>query len=206
LLLKRFALIAALAGACGDDGPAPPSCPIGDRRLPLEVAIVVSDGTTLRDLTDGDAVPLRRPMQGGQAIMIGLRARNVDGCRVDLTTTLRDPDDGRSLGLDVRPVRLEARADGWGWPSEPFFQSIGSTPACPNLVGDADIHGNPWRVELRLDEEGGRSATVFATVRPYCDEVSPRGECECECDADYELGATCPLADAGVDAAGIDAP
>ena len=173
---------------------------MGDRTRPMEVAIVVSDGTTLRDFSDGDMVPLRRPVQGGQAIMIGVRARNVDGCRVNLTTTLRDPDDGRSLGLDVRPVRLEARADGWAWPSEPFFQSIGSTPACPNLAGDADIHGNPWTVELRLDEDGGRSATVMATVRPYCDAESPQDECECECDSDYELGAPCPLVDAGADA------
>jgi hypothetical protein len=198
--------LAMMVAGCGDDG-GPTPCPIGDRSQPIELAIVVSDGVTLRDFTSGDAVPLRRPLQGGQAIMIGVRARNVDGCRVNLTTTLRDPRTNRSLGLDVRPVRLDPGADGWAHPSEPFFQSIGSTPACPNAAGDVDIHGNPWTVELRLDEDGGRTATVFATVLPYCDEQSPKDECECECDADYELGASCPLvdADAGVDAP-IDAP
>lgn len=207
--MTRGALLLALVAACSDDAPGPASCPVGDRTQPIELAIVASDGTTLHDLVDGEMLPLRRPLQGGQAIMIGVRAKNVDGCRVNLTTTLRDPVDGRSLGLDVRPVRLEPSADGWARPSEPFFQSIGSTPACPNLVGDVDIHGNPWKVELRLDEDGGRSATVFATVRPYCDEQSPKAECECECDADYELGAPCPLVDAGVDAAvdaAVDAP
>jgi hypothetical protein len=199
LLLKVLLPLLALA-ACGDDGgPEPASCPVGDPALPIELAIMVSDGVTLRDLVDGDAVPLRRPIQGGQAIMIGVRARNVDGCRVDLTTTIRDPDDDRSLGLDIRPVRLDPGADGWARPSMPYVQSVGSTPACPNLTGDVDVHGNPWKVELRLDEQGsGRSATVFATVRPTCDELSPQADCECECDADYELGAPCPLVDAGL--------
>lgn len=194
--------LCALAAACGDDaGPEPASCPVGDRAQPIELAIMWSDGVAIHDLVDGGEVPLRRPLQGGQAIMIGVRARNVDGCRVDLTTTLRDPDDGRSLGLDVRPVMLTPGADGWARPSEPYVQSVGSTPACPNLAGDADIHGNAWKVELRLDEQGtGRSATAFATVRPVCDETSPKEECECECDADYELGAPCPLLDAGIDA------
>ncbi|HVV84888.1 MAG TPA: hypothetical protein VHE35_17610, partial [Kofleriaceae bacterium] len=198
-----IAALGALAG-CGDDAPSPMSCPVGDRTQPIELAIMVSDGVTLHDFTDGDPVPLRRPLQGGQAIMIGVRATNVDGCKVNLTTTLRDPDDDRSLGLDVRPVTLVPSADGWARPAEPFFQSIGSTPACPNLVADRDIFGSPWKVELRLDEDGGRSATVFATVVPYCDEQSPKDECECECDADYVLGAACPLVDAGTDAG--DAP
>lgn len=205
--------VALFAVGCSDDSPTT-SCPIGDRSQPIELAIVWSDGTNLADFVDGGAIPLRRPLQGGQAIMIGVRARNVDGCKVNLTTTLRDPDDGRSLGLDIRPVRLDPGADGWGHPSEPFFQSIGSTPACPNLVGDVDIFGNPWRVELRLDEDGGRSATVFATVRPFCDDVSPKAECECECAAGYQLGQACGEPDAGVDAgpdaasaidAGVDA-
>ena len=195
-----LATLIAVATACSDDSPTPAPCPVGDRTQPIELAIVVSDGVVLRDFVDGDQVPLRRPLQGGQALMIGVRARNVDGCRVNLTTTLRDPDDGRSLGLDIRPVRLEPGADGWARPAEPYFQSVGSTPACPNLAGDVDIHGNAWKVELRLDEDGGRSATIFATVRPFCDEISPQAECECECDADYELGASCPLLDAGVDA------
>ncbi len=199
----RVATAAVLAGlaACGDDGPQPVSCPVGDRSQPIELAIVVSDGTNLGDFVDGGAAPLRRPLQGGQAILIGVRARNVDGCKVNLTTTLRDPVDGRSLGLDIRPVRLEPGADGWARPAEPFFQSIGNTPACPNLVASADIFGNLWQVELRLDEDGGRSATVFATVRPFCDDVSPKDECECECAADYVLGQACGQLDAGLDAA-----
>ena len=201
----RALALAALAtggAGCSDDDPQA-SCPVGDRAQPIELAIVYSDGVELFDLVDGGAVPLRRPLQGGQAILIGVRARNVDGCRVNLTTTLRDPEDGRSLGLDIRPVRLEPGTDGWARPAQPYFQSVGSTPACPNLAGDADIHGTAWRVELRLDEDGGRSATVFATVRPFCDDVSPQLDCECECDADYELGAQCPLPD--IDA-GVDAP
>lgn len=199
--------IAALA-ACGDDGVTPASCPVGDRGQPIELQIVVSDGTNLSDFVDGGVVPLRRPLQGGQAILIGVRARNVDGCKVNLTTALRDPADGRSLGLDVRPVHLVPGADGWAHPAEPVFQSIGSTPACPNLVGQRDIFGNAWQVELRLDEDGGRSATVLTTVRPFCDELSPKDECECECAAGYMLGQACGPLDAGVDAAidaGVDA-
>lgn len=198
-LATTAALVIALAG-CGDDGQPATSCSVGDRSQPIELAIVVSDGTSLGDFVDGGAAPLRRPLQGGQAILIGVRARNVDGCKVNLTTTLRDPVDGRSLGLDVRPVRLEPGADGWARPAEPVFQSIGNTPACPNLVADADIFGNAWQVELRLDEDGGRSATVFTTVRPFCDELSPRAECECECAAGYQLGQPCGQLDAGVDA------
>lgn len=195
-----------LVGACGDDGgPAPAMCPVGDRSQPIELRAMYTDGVDIFDLTDGAMIPLRRPLQGGQALMVGVRATNVDGCRVSLTSTIRDPDDDRSLGLDIRPVLLEPRADGWAWPAEPFFQSVGSTPACPNNAGDADIHGNRWKLELRLEEEGGRSATVFANVMPFCDDVSPKADCECECDSDYELGDICGLADAGVDAPALSA-
>ena len=204
MLLSRGAAVAlVLIAACGgDDGPAPVSCPIGDRSQPIELVPVAWAGTLDPpvDLADGAVVPLRRPLQGGKVIFVGVRARNVDGCAARLTGALRDAQNGEVVALEARPTRLVARADGWGVPEEPFLASLANVAACPNADADRDLDGNPWRLELRLDEDGGRSATVTVTIVPRCLQLDEQDECACECDSDFVIGGACPVdpVDAGV--------
>ena len=102
--VRAAALALLAASACGDDGSAPLSCPVGDRTQPIELAIMVSDGTTLRDFVDGEMVPLRRPLQGGQAVMIALPAKDTPNMADDpqLRELTLDPKHRRVLSTDGR--------------------------------------------------------------------------------------------------------
>ncbi|KAB2887118.1 MAG: hypothetical protein F9K40_21895, partial [Kofleriaceae bacterium] len=117
MLLKRgvVAALAAAVGATGCSDDAPTTCPIGDRARPLEiVAVHWPAGGAVEDLVDGGAVELVRPIQGGKVVYVGVRARNVDGCNVQLTAALRDPATQQVIALEQRPVRLVDGGDGWG--------------------------------------------------------------------------------------------
>jgi hypothetical protein len=200
LLLRVAVLVTAMAlAACSDD--APTSCPIGDRMQPIElVAVHWPEGGSVVDLADGGAVDLLRPLQGGKVIYVGVRARNVDGCNVQLTAALRDPASQQVIALEQRPVRLVDSGDGWGRP-ESMFDHLANVPACPSASATRDVDGATWVLEMRLDEVGGRTATTSLTIAPRCASASEIEECQCECDSDYVLGSTCPSdpVDAGVD-------
>lgn len=198
---SRLALALVLAGACSDDGPAV-KCPIGDRTQPIELAAVAydHDRDAVIDLADGATIDLFRPQQGGKVVYAGVKARNVDGCAVDLTAALRDPGGNQVIALEGRPTRLTAQADGWGWPTDPFNQ-LANLPACPNAAAARDVDGNRWTLELRLDEHGGRTATITLGVVPRCAVPDEAVECACECDSDFVIGGQCPTdppLDAGV--------
>lgn len=203
MLLRRVvavALATAVGAGCSDD--APTTCPIGDRARPIEiVAVHWPAGGAVEDLADGGAVDLVRPIQGGKVVYVGVRARNVDGCNVQLTAALRDLATQQVIALEQRPVRLVDGGDGWGR-AESTFDHLANVPACPNAAAARDVDGAIWALELRLDEAGGRTATTTLVVAPRCGLVDEAEECRCECDSDYELGAACPSdpVDAGVDA------
>lgn len=200
LLRPGVALIPATLLACSDDAP-PASCRIGDPAQAIELAAVhwSGDGAAV-DLADGGEVDLLRPLQGGKVIYVGVRARNLESCELQLTAALRDPAGNQVIALEQRPVQLAAGADGWGWPASPF-DHLANVPACPSAAAAVDVDGAAWTLELRLDEAGGRSATTSLTVRPRCARADELDECRCECDSDYELGSACPgdAVDAGVD-------
>jgi hypothetical protein len=192
-------VLAACLAACSDD--APTTCPIGDRASPIElVAVTAPYLGSIGDLADGGEVDLFRPLQGGKVIYVGVRARNVDGCNVQLTAALRDPVTQQVIALEQRPVRLVDSGDGWGRPAS-SSDHLANVPACPSAAATHDVDGAAWQLELRLDELGGRTATTTLSVVPRCDVDGEIEECECECDSDYVLGAACPSdpVDAGVD-------
>jgi hypothetical protein len=206
LLLRSAARLAAaaavwlvLGGGCGDDGPT--VCPIGDRSLPIEIVPVhwPADGD-VTDLADGGDVDLVRPLQGGKVIFVGVRARNVDGCNLQLTAALRALGSQQVIALEQRPVQLAVGSDGWGHAAS-AFDHLANVPACPNAAATVDVDGATWRLELRLEEPGGRMAETSLTVRPRCGLADQRDECACECDSDFQIGGACPTdpVDAGVD-------
>jgi hypothetical protein len=193
------ALLVAAGAACSDD--APTTCPIGDRTQAIEIVAVHWPASGfVEDLADAGAIDLMRPIQGGKVVYVGVRARNVDGCNLQLTAALRDASSQQVIALEQRPVRLVDNGDGWGRAESPF-DHLANVPACPNAAAARDVDGATWMLELRLDEVGGRTATTTLVVAPRCAIPDQLDECACECDSDYELGGACPSdpVDAGVD-------
>jgi hypothetical protein len=111
---------AALGGAvlligCGSDPKPIMRCPIGDVSSPAELQIVHQDASfSVVETQPMAQVPLIAPPQGGWIVLLGVRARNIDGCQATLKTALVDPCDNQILQLDSRPTHLDMGADGWG--------------------------------------------------------------------------------------------
>ena len=117
-----------------------------------------------------------------------------------LTAALRDPESQQVIALEQRPVQLHDYGDGWGRVSS-AFDHLANVPACPNAAAQRHIFDNPWTLELRLEEPGGRMAETSLVVTPGCRVAGEQEECFCECNRDYELGQPCPsnTVDAGVE-------
>lgn len=214
--MRRAAnLLAALAGACGshgddapvvdgpprpidaaDDAPARTCDPvIGDRAQPLEVRPVFVDYRGQTQPIVGGAVGLIPPIQGGYVLMVGLEARNLDGCEASIRGVLRDPATGASVAEEERPTPLLVGADGWGSPAFPQSFTTANLSTCPPFTGPPprDIDGNTWRLELVLTETGGRTAMWAGDVVPACRDTEPDPTlCPCQCDSDFRFGDPCP--------------
>jgi hypothetical protein len=181
---------------------------IGDRALDPEIELVfrTADGQ-LADLVAGGEVPLIQPPQGGKVVLVGVRARNVDGCGLQLTASLRDPCTDRIIGLESRPVNLRAGADGWGEPSQPAeLSDYANLAACPSAAAVHDIEGEPYLLRIRVDDGDGREASAEAMIVPVCAEPELVDQCKCECSFDYVLGDPCvPEIDGGPTGCPVDA-
>ncbi len=198
--MTRFVLLPALAlsAACHKD-QEPIHCFVGDRSLPVEIEPVFRDvAGDLQPMAEGAQVPLILPPQGGKVLFIGVRAKNLDGCPVQLSTSLRDPCTGAVLVVERRPITLEPSPDGWLQPphrdevdpltGEPGYSNL---PACPLANIDRDIQGNPYDVTIRVEDPDGRQAEKVVRIVPFCAQPSVIDQCLCECRADYAQGNDC---------------
>ncbi len=200
-----------LVASCGGDEPAtdmmpstPLDCFIGDRGAAPELQLVYRtvDGQ-MAPFVDGADIPLILPPQGGKVFLIGVRARNVDGCGLRISASMRDACTGRILGRDGRPIFLTADAEGWGIPRQPReLSDYANVPACPSFAALRDVDNEPYQVELSITDRDGRTAAVTTTVVPVCAEAQFFDQCTCECDADYILGGGCALPPDGDDPPG----
>jgi hypothetical protein len=188
---RRWFLAAAasllLPAGCGTPDPGGPSCPIGDLTAPAELEIVNLDGSDAVTQPQAMAVvPLLPPPQGGWIVLLGARARNIDGCRVTLTTALVDNCDQQFLQVDKRPTHLDMGSDGWGTSTVTTF---GNLPVCPSLTAKRDLHDVPYNIQVVVEDTGGQKASATLTVVPTC----PTGDaqCLCLCDRDYVVGSSC---------------
>lgn len=177
----------ALVVGCGSDPK--PSCPIGDLSAPVELQIMnlEADQATVVATQAMAKVPLVAPPQGGWIVLLGARARNLDGCQVSLTTALVDAIDGQILQLDRRPTRLEVDAEGWGVSS---LTTFGNLPVCPQLTATRNLHGEPYLVKVIVEDDRGKKAEASLTVIPTC--AADGSRCTCECDRNYVVGNPCP--------------
>jgi hypothetical protein len=201
-------VLAAVLGGCSGRGRATidaaidaddaPPCPIGDPAAPAEIEIVHLDASQqIVPTLDGARVPLVLPPQGGWIILLGVRARNLDACRLTLTTSFRDACQGPILKLDRRPAQLEDTGDGWAIST---MTTLGNLPICPQLTALRDLHEQPYDVTVEVEDINGKRASRTVELIPFC----PAGNvgCACECDHNYVLGGPCPAVgpDAGVPA------
>lgn len=191
-----------------------PLCWVGDYEQQPVVELVWSSGGAWQPLGEDQPVPMVVPGQGGRVLLLGVRAKNVDACALQLSMSVHDQctaadgNDGRIVGREGRPIGLRGRADGWAVPStdDDAFDVYANVPTCPNLASSRDFDGHPYLVRARVEDQStGRTAEASGSVVPTCDDVW----CECECDADAVLGAGCDgetSPDDGADPAPGDCP
>jgi hypothetical protein len=195
-------MVAMLAGC-----PHPPvaskdmeSCSnvvIGDPGQPIQAVLAVSDGTSTAtiDVTDGAAVPLVTPPQGGKVTYTTARVRNLDSCGVSFKGRYRDPATGVEIGFDGRTADLVIGADGWGRVDPTANAAFTNIPACPDY-GPQDVQGRTLLLELVVTDRSGRTVTVSHRVVPTCmqADATERALCICTCSANFSPGR---CADAG---------
>jgi hypothetical protein len=175
---------------------------IGNASAPPQFDVVVLRADlTGTIIADGGAVPLVKPPQGGRAIFVGVRATNIDGCGVVLEGALRDPT-SKQVRPDARTVNLIAEDGGWGVsgglnaiPAD--IANFSNILACPNQWSTTDIDGNPYGLEVTLQDRAGRTAHTTLSVTPYCGEPANAAECTCICKAHYVLGEACDAGGGG---------
>ncbi len=191
---------------CSSDPPAAadagPSCTlpfIGDKDQPIEAVLTVRDvnGKSV-ELKDGDEVPLVFPPQGGRVVFLGARVKNVDPCAVKLSGAIRDPATNQ-VRIDNRSVNLRLAPDGFGTGVDDDISTFSNVPMCPNQWASTDAYDKPFRVEVTVQDRGGRSVTKQAMVTPKCAEPDRLAECLCICKQGYVLGEMCAAPDAGTD-------
>jgi hypothetical protein len=187
-----FLAVTALAVGCGGDDAPPIECTIGDPTQPIELELLTHDGgQTIAGLqTPMTAVPLVFPDQGGEVLLIGARARNLDACAATMTTSLRDPCTDEVVTVDVRPVHLDATADGWAEPRPDARSQWANLAVCPNAAATRDLQGQGYVLRVVLATDDGRSAEASIPIVPTCaaDDIT----CLCQCQAGYNLGDECP--------------
>lgn len=187
-------LVAIGLGACGGGEPKPPraGCFQGDPASSPALALVYqTPDRTLAPVTEGGPVPLIVPPQGGEVLIIGVRARNIDGCPLTMSTSLALPS-GVVAAFERRPVMLAAAPDEWLEPANPTgLANFSNLPACPIAGLDRPIDGESYRLTVDVEDGGGRHAEISATVIPTCDTSGSAPTCRCLCAAGYVLGTPC---------------
>lgn len=180
----------ALAGgaACGPEDEVM-RCPIGDPIAPAELEIVHLDAALAVVTTlEGATVPLHPPPQGGWILLLGVRARNLDGCQLTLTTSFRDVGQGPIIKVDRRPARLTDTGDGWAISTTSTY---GNLPVCPQVTATRDLYDQPYEVTVEIEDLDGKAASRTMVLTPTCPDDAL---CRCECDRDHVIGACAAVA------------
>lgn len=207
--VMHLVLAAALAGCAQTTTTSPPAEDAGGGRCTLafagdpnaapviELTSMGPDGD-IRTLDEGAMVPLMNPPQGGRVAFVGVRARNVDPCTVELSGALRDPVSGQ-VRVEVRTLNLRPDpADSSTVQSAPgVINTWANIPICPNQWAGQDAYGESFELVVSMKERSGREFMRTLHVTPYCAEPELEAHCRCICSQGYMLGQTCELPDGG---------
>lgn len=172
---RRGLLLALVLCSC------PEPCRVwGDVSKPAALAVT-------QRMPDGGVEPLNGtlflqvPPQGGHVVYVGAQVNNFEGCRLELSASLFEPDSGVLATEEKR--RVDLTLDGGSDPSDPaHFANI---PVCPNF-GARDFTGVDWRLVVEVKQRDGRKVSASLPVTLSC--ATGASFCECECRAGYEFG------------------
>lgn len=166
----------------------------------LEVvpAVFTEANAPLSPITDGDAIPLALPPQGGHVLFVGALMRNLPTTTIKIVGRLIDPTTGQLVAQDARTVVVQP-VDG-----EPgrvqtdnrTYSQQANITVCPDYAPRA-IDGQPYDLEIEVTPLYVNAAvpvTVKRSVVPTCSAGADNAACTCECSAGYTLGK-CPLKD-----------
>jgi len=167
-----------------------PTCFVGDLTAQPEIEIVHRTASGTVAITRA-LVPLLNPPQGGKVLLVGVRAKNLDGCPLQISASLRDPCNDRVLALERRPVSLEASPDGWAAPARPLeLDNFSNLPGCPRSDNDRPIADQPYLLRVTVTDKEGRTAEATRMIEPYCGaEPEHAATCACECRSRFDRGA-----------------
>lgn len=177
------------------------SCFVGDPSQPAEIQLVHhTESGVVAPITDQGEVPLILPPQGGKVMLIGVRARNLDGCPLTIATAIIDPCTEAVVAFERRPVVLQPTGDGWLEPLQPAeISNYSNLPACPRASLTRDVHGQPYTLRVSVEDKDKRKVQQDVTITPTCSQPEFAEQCRCECSQGYVLGGACdPNQDAGV--------
>ena len=161
---------------------------------------------TLAVLSDGDAIELQPPIQGGWVLFVGALLRNVSGKGASLLGELRRgsaPDgtpltepgailysEERTVAVDdLLPPTLAPTADpGWKM-TRPDPNNTANIATCPNPL-DVAIVDSSLYLRLVYRDQAGRTASAVRRVTPRCRQTDAQAQqlCACDCAAMSQPG------------------
>jgi hypothetical protein len=183
----------------GPTGPTGRVCAASDLSASPEIEVVyqtsAGEMTVAAPMQD---VPLLQPPQGGKALFIGVRAKNIEGCNVTISAGLIDTGTQAVVAFERRPILLAPDGQGWFSPAQPQqITNYSNLPACPRAHLDRAIEGEPYDLVVSIEDEKQRRAEKRLVVVPRCSQPEMAALCHCECAQHYVLGASCASADGG---------
>lgn len=144
---------------------------------PGDAIMLISEAdSTFHDVTENGPVPLIRPIQGGQIVLVGVRVKSSTTCTYQATGAIYDGVTDAFLGQDIRKLELLPGADGWARP-EPGFVPLINVPVCPASAASGRIDGQPQRLQVELAADSDVVTTLSMTVVPTCSEDGCTMDC-----------------------------
>lgn len=184
----------------GAGGTTPGAAGGGAAGATLEVvpAVFTEANAPLTPITDGAAIPLALPPQGGHVLFVGALMRNLPTTTIKIVGRLIDPTTGQLVAQDARTVvvqPVEGEPGRVQTDNRTYSQQANIT-VCPDYAPRA-IDGQPYDLEIEVTPLYVNAAvpvTVRRSVVPTCGAGADNAACTCECSAGYTLGK-CPLKD-----------
>jgi len=180
------------ASDAGNDAPTCTTPFAGDPgQAPQMELVAMGMNNEVTTLQEGSGVPLMFPPQAGRVAFVGVHAKNVDPCTVELTAAFKDPVSGQ-VRLDQRLINLRVADGGMAYSAPGAINLWANIPVCPNQWSQQDAIGTTYLLNVTLKERGGREQNVHMNIVPYCGDPTDE-DCTCICRAGYQLGQSCVM-------------
>jgi hypothetical protein len=182
------------AGATDSGRTGCTSLPIGDLTKPVELELTrpLDASGKITVTSSGATMHLYQPEQGGQVFNAGIRAKNLDGCNLQVRISVLSPRGELLSNPGEQVVQLVVTSTaGWGVPNDRgdplnqlFFVAVcpGTLPGVNPLCGTYLLHAD-------VEDISGRRAQLSVPIKMACEPGDHI--CACECSPDYGKGIDC---------------